>query len=115
MVYERAKVEELLESEDTKEVDIHCIKRSVLVKKIPYGIMASIGRIAGDDAFNWAKHLILACVVEPKFTESQIEKMKVSVVMEIARELGDYVGVSAAAMERAKKSLIQMKGTVSGP
>jgi len=115
MTYERATVNDLLESTEEKTIDLHSVKKSVTVRKIDYGRMASIGRKAGDDPYQWAKYIILACIVEPRLTEKDVDGMKVSAVMELARELGDYVGVSATAMERAKKSLLQMKGTASGP
>jgi len=96
------KPEQALQVKEEKDFYVKSLHGYIRVRKLTFKDLGLIYSKAKDDPFEMAKWMIIAGVVQPKFTREQIDNMKPEVATELSTIVADYSGMTPEAIRRTR-------------
>jgi len=109
-----AKPDEALQVKKEKWFYVSSLEGHVKVRKLTFGDLGAIYAKARDDAFEIAKFMIVAAIVQPRWSPQQVDQMKPEVATELSTIIADYSGMSRETLERTRNLSEKMRAMPSG-
>lgn len=88
-----------------KEVKLKTCGLKVKIKKATVGELSNIMNAAKDNAMDQFSWLVFKCLVDPKMTIGDIQKLPHDVMLEIGSEISKFSGLDKASVDKMQNLL----------